>query len=195
MFVYLSVRPSACFSNCVPLRLSLPPVGQDFREKNTDHLRPDIVALLKSSKKAFICGLMGIDPVATFRWAVLRAYFRALVAFREAGSRHTHSKTGNARIQGTHMNTRSRHTHSNTGHAGMQAHTRTRTHMQQIHAQQGPVTHAYAHTRTCKAGNARRHTHAYTHAADARTARCGTFTHTLIHIHIYMLIHIKTEDA
>uniref|UniRef100_A0A8D3C9V7 Unconventional myosin-IXa-like n=1 Tax=Scophthalmus maximus TaxID=52904 RepID=A0A8D3C9V7_SCOMX len=68
---------------------------KDFREKNTDHMRPDIVALLKSSKNAFICGLMGIDPVATFRWAVLRSYFRALVAFREAGRRHTHKKTGN----------------------------------------------------------------------------------------------------
>ncbi|KAM6973365.1 unconventional myosin-IXAb [Aplochiton taeniatus] len=68
---------------------------KDFREKNTDHMRPDIVALLKSSKKAFICGLMGIDPVATFRWAVLRAYFRALVAFREAGRTHTDRKTGN----------------------------------------------------------------------------------------------------
>ncbi|XP_029909492.1 unconventional myosin-IXAb-like isoform X2 [Myripristis murdjan] len=68
---------------------------KDFREKNTDHMRPDIVALLKSSKNAFICGLMGIDPVATFRWAVLRAYFRALVAFREAGRRHTNKKTGN----------------------------------------------------------------------------------------------------
>ncbi|XP_076025935.1 unconventional myosin-IXAb-like isoform X2 [Genypterus blacodes] len=67
---------------------------KDFREKNTDHMRPDIVALLKSSKNAFICGLMGIDPVATFRWAVLRAYFRALVAFREAGRRHTDKKTG-----------------------------------------------------------------------------------------------------
>ncbi|XP_029952462.1 unconventional myosin-IXAa-like isoform X2 [Salarias fasciatus] len=67
---------------------------KDFREKNTDHMRPDIVALLKSSKNAFICGLMGIDPVATFRWAVLRAYFRAHVAFREAGRRHTHKKTG-----------------------------------------------------------------------------------------------------
>ncbi|XP_019729440.1 unconventional myosin-IXa-like [Hippocampus comes] len=67
---------------------------KDFREKNTDHMRPDVVALLKSSKNAFICGLMGIDPVATFRWAVLRAYFRALVAFREAGRRHTHKKTG-----------------------------------------------------------------------------------------------------
>uniref|UniRef100_H3C0Z7 Myosin IXA n=1 Tax=Tetraodon nigroviridis TaxID=99883 RepID=H3C0Z7_TETNG len=37
---------------------------KDFREKNTDHMRPDIVALLKSSKNAFICSLMGIDPVA-----------------------------------------------------------------------------------------------------------------------------------
>lgn len=67
---------------------------QDFREKNTDHMRPDIVALLKSSKNAFVCGLMGIDPTATFRWAVLRAYFRALVAFREAGSRHKQRKAG-----------------------------------------------------------------------------------------------------
>uniref|UniRef100_A0A3P9JVP6 Myosin IXAa n=1 Tax=Oryzias latipes TaxID=8090 RepID=A0A3P9JVP6_ORYLA len=61
---------------------------KDFREKNTDHMRPDIVALLKSSKNAFICSLIGIDPSATFRWAVLRAYFRALVAFKEAGKRH-----------------------------------------------------------------------------------------------------------
>ncbi|XP_034736358.1 unconventional myosin-IXAa isoform X3 [Etheostoma cragini] len=67
---------------------------KDFREKNTDHMRPDIVALLKSSKNAFVCGLMGIDPSATFRWAVLRAYFRALVAFREAGKRHTQKKPG-----------------------------------------------------------------------------------------------------
>uniref|UniRef100_A0A3B4CUI6 Myosin IXA n=1 Tax=Pygocentrus nattereri TaxID=42514 RepID=A0A3B4CUI6_PYGNA len=67
---------------------------KDFREKNTDHMRPDIVALLKSSKNAFICGLIGIDPVATFRWAVLRAYFRAVVAFREAGRRRVEKKSG-----------------------------------------------------------------------------------------------------
>lgn len=67
---------------------------QDFREKNTDHMRPDIVALLKSSRNAFIGGLIGIDPVATFRWAVLRAYCRAVVAFREAGKRHTEKKSG-----------------------------------------------------------------------------------------------------
>ncbi|XP_020567817.1 unconventional myosin-IXa isoform X4 [Oryzias latipes] len=67
---------------------------KDFREKNTDHMRPDIVALLKSSKNAFICSLIGIDPSATFRWAVLRAYFRALVAFKEAGKRHKPRITG-----------------------------------------------------------------------------------------------------
>uniref|UniRef100_A0A671RE73 Unconventional myosin-IXa-like n=1 Tax=Sinocyclocheilus anshuiensis TaxID=1608454 RepID=A0A671RE73_9TELE len=66
---------------------------KDFREKNTDHMRPDIVALLKSSKNAFICGLIGIDPVATFRWAVLRAYFRAMVAFRDAGKRHVEKRS------------------------------------------------------------------------------------------------------
>ncbi|XP_012931617.1 unconventional myosin-IXa isoform X8 [Heterocephalus glaber] len=67
---------------------------KDFREKNTDHMRPDIVALLRSSKNAFICGMIGIDPVAVFRWAVLRAFFRATVAFREAGKRHIQRKTG-----------------------------------------------------------------------------------------------------
>lgn len=77
------------------------PLTQDFREKNTDHMRPDIVALLKSSKNAFICGLMGIDPSAMFRWAVLRAYFRALVAFREAGKRRTQKKTGELSGSGT----------------------------------------------------------------------------------------------
>ncbi|XP_076980007.1 unconventional myosin-IXa [Tamandua tetradactyla] len=67
---------------------------KDFREKNTDHMRPDIVALLRSSKNAFISGMIGIDPVAVFRWAVLRAFFRAMVTFREAGKRHIQRKTG-----------------------------------------------------------------------------------------------------
>ncbi|XP_054418171.1 unconventional myosin-IXa isoform X7 [Pteronotus mesoamericanus] len=67
---------------------------KDFREKNTDHMRPDIVALLRSSKSAFISGMIGIDPVAVFRWAVMRAFFRAMVAFREAGKRHIQRKTG-----------------------------------------------------------------------------------------------------
>ncbi|CAH6871321.1 unconventional myosin-IXa isoform X2 [Phodopus roborovskii] len=67
---------------------------KDFREKNTDHMRPDIVALLRSSRNAFVSGMTGIDPVAVFRWSVLRAFFRAVVAFREAGKRHIHRKSG-----------------------------------------------------------------------------------------------------
>ncbi|XP_055518848.1 unconventional myosin-IXAa isoform X6 [Leucoraja erinacea] len=67
---------------------------KDFREKNTDHMRPDIVALLKGSKNAFICSLIGIDPVAVFRWSMLRSYFRAAVAFREAGKRFVEKKPG-----------------------------------------------------------------------------------------------------
>ncbi|XP_060709914.1 unconventional myosin-IXAa isoform X1 [Hemiscyllium ocellatum] len=67
---------------------------KDFREKNTDHMRPDIVALLKSSKNAFISSLIGIDPVAVFRWSILRSYFRAAVAFREAGKCYVEKKPG-----------------------------------------------------------------------------------------------------
>ncbi|XP_069758507.1 unconventional myosin-IXAa isoform X2 [Narcine bancroftii] len=67
---------------------------KDFREKNTDHMRPDIVALLKGSKNAFICSLIGIDPVAVFRWSMLRSYFRAAVAFREAGRHFVEKKPG-----------------------------------------------------------------------------------------------------
>ncbi|KAK9393957.1 unconventional myosin-IXa-like [Crotalus adamanteus] len=75
---------------------------KDFREKNTDHMRPDIVALLRSSKSAFICGMIGIDPVSVFRWAVLRAFFRAVVAFRAAGQKYIEKKTGCALIAEGH---------------------------------------------------------------------------------------------
>lgn len=51
-------------------------------------MRPDIVALLRSSRNAFVSGMTGIDPVAVFRWAVLRAFFRAVVAFREEDLLH-----------------------------------------------------------------------------------------------------------
>uniref|UniRef100_A0A3P9PUR1 Myosin IXB n=1 Tax=Poecilia reticulata TaxID=8081 RepID=A0A3P9PUR1_POERE len=58
---------------------------KDFREKNTDHMRPDIVALLRSSDRAFVRQLIGMDPVAMFRWGILRATIRGLAAFNEAG--------------------------------------------------------------------------------------------------------------
>ncbi|KAK1897580.1 Unconventional myosin-IXb, partial [Dissostichus eleginoides] len=58
---------------------------KDFREKNTDHMRPDIVALLRSSDRAYVRQLIGMDPVAMFRWGILRAAVRGLAAFNEAG--------------------------------------------------------------------------------------------------------------
>ncbi|KAE8617189.1 hypothetical protein XENTR_v10009004 [Xenopus tropicalis] len=58
---------------------------KDFREKNTDHMRPDIVALLRSSRNAFIRGMISISPVGAFRWALLRAFFRAVEAFKQSG--------------------------------------------------------------------------------------------------------------
>ncbi|XP_058615851.1 si:zfos-588f8.1 isoform X3 [Onychostoma macrolepis] len=65
---------------------------KDFREKNTDHMRPDIVALLRSSDRSYVRQLIGMDPVAMFRWGILRATVRALAAFNEAG-RHWAAKT------------------------------------------------------------------------------------------------------
>ncbi|XP_069836994.1 unconventional myosin-IXa isoform X2 [Dendropsophus ebraccatus] len=66
---------------------------KDFREKNTDHMRPDIVALLRSSRNAFIRGMIAISPVGAFRWALLRAFFRALWAFRQSGKNGMGKKT------------------------------------------------------------------------------------------------------
>lgn len=66
---------------------SSPYHDQDFRKKNTDHMRPDIVALLRSSERAFMRQLIGSDPVAVFRWGILRATIRIIAAFKEAGSR------------------------------------------------------------------------------------------------------------
>ncbi|XP_039510729.1 unconventional myosin-IXb isoform X3 [Pimephales promelas] len=58
---------------------------KDFREKNTDHMRPDIVALLRSSECSYLRQLIGSNPVAVFRWGILRATIRTLAVFNEAG--------------------------------------------------------------------------------------------------------------
>uniref|UniRef100_A0A673M3F2 Myosin IXB n=1 Tax=Sinocyclocheilus rhinocerous TaxID=307959 RepID=A0A673M3F2_9TELE len=70
-------------------------VGGDFREKNTDHMRPDIVALLRSSDRAYVRQLIGMDPLAMFRWGILRATVRALAAFNESGRRWAAKTAGN----------------------------------------------------------------------------------------------------
>lgn len=48
-------------------------------------MRQDVVNALKNSKSAFVRELVGTDPVAVFRWAVVRASFRAMFAFKQAG--------------------------------------------------------------------------------------------------------------
>uniref|UniRef100_A0A6Q2YSP5 Myosin IXb n=1 Tax=Esox lucius TaxID=8010 RepID=A0A6Q2YSP5_ESOLU len=72
---------------------------QDFRKKNTDHMRPDIVALLRSSELAFMRQLIGSDPVAVFRWGILRATVRIIAAFNSVG--RTRAATG--RSSQTHV--------------------------------------------------------------------------------------------
>ncbi|KAL2089837.1 hypothetical protein ACEWY4_014525 [Coilia grayii] len=70
---------------------------KDFREKNTDHMRPDIVALLRSSDRAYVRQLIGMDPIAMFRWGILRATIRGIAAFNEAGRRWAAKTAGVAR--------------------------------------------------------------------------------------------------
>ncbi|XP_025992443.1 unconventional myosin-IXa isoform X4 [Solenopsis invicta] len=65
----------------------------NMREKNLDLMRPDgVVGVLKNSSLAFVRELVGADPVAVFRWAILRAFFRAHFAFQEAGRTHRHGR-------------------------------------------------------------------------------------------------------
>uniref|UniRef100_A0A915BD69 Myosin motor domain-containing protein n=1 Tax=Parascaris univalens TaxID=6257 RepID=A0A915BD69_PARUN len=57
-----------------------------FREKNKDLMRQDVLMVLKNSRSAFVRDLVGDDPVAVFRWNVVRATFRAMSAFQQAGN-------------------------------------------------------------------------------------------------------------
>ena len=56
-------------------------------------MRQDIVTVLKNSNQAFVRELVGIDPVAVFRWAIVRAYFRGVQAFKAAGQMYKESST------------------------------------------------------------------------------------------------------
>ncbi|KAL4608041.1 unconventional myosin-IXb [Arapaima gigas] len=61
---------------------------KDFREKNTDHMRADIVRLLRCSDRVYVRHLVGMAPTAAFRWGVLRASICSLAVFNEAGRQH-----------------------------------------------------------------------------------------------------------
>lgn len=58
---------------------------KDFREKNVDQVRPDIVGVLKSSNLSFLRELMGLDPVAVLRWSIIKTLVKSVFAFIAAG--------------------------------------------------------------------------------------------------------------
>ncbi|RXG68939.1 Unconventional myosin-IXa [Armadillidium vulgare] len=60
---------------------------EDIREKNLDLMRPELISVLKNSRFNMVRELAGADPVAVFRWAILRAFFRAISAFQFALSK------------------------------------------------------------------------------------------------------------
>ncbi|XP_077379220.1 unconventional myosin-IXb isoform X2 [Festucalex cinctus] len=59
-----------------------------FLEKNTEHVKPEVVSLLRGSERAFLHHLVASSPVALFRWGVLRAIFRILAVFKSLGLKH-----------------------------------------------------------------------------------------------------------
>ncbi|XP_019712314.1 unconventional myosin-IXb-like isoform X4 [Hippocampus comes] len=66
-----------------------------FLEKNTDHVKPEVVSLLRGSERAFLHHLVASSPEAVFRWGILRAIFRILAVFKSL--RHKHAEKMAAR--------------------------------------------------------------------------------------------------
>ncbi|KAJ8340889.1 hypothetical protein SKAU_G00331800 [Synaphobranchus kaupii] len=67
---------------------------KDFRLKDADRVPVGVVALLNHSDRAFVRSLVGVNPVARFRWAVIRAVIRSIAAFKQAGLCRAARKTG-----------------------------------------------------------------------------------------------------
>nr|CAB3264163.1 unconventional myosin-IXa [Phallusia mammillata] len=57
---------------------------KNFREKNHDQVREDIILMLRTSRSSFIQDVIAKSPAAVFRWSVLRAVVRAANAFRNS---------------------------------------------------------------------------------------------------------------
>ncbi|KAM4728261.1 unconventional myosin-IXb isoform 2-T2 [Anableps anableps] len=56
---------------------------KDFKTKNTEHMHPEVVSLLRSSKHSFLHHLVASSPEALFRWNVLRATIRIVSVFKK----------------------------------------------------------------------------------------------------------------
>uniref|UniRef100_A0A0K0EKS2 Myosin motor domain-containing protein n=1 Tax=Strongyloides stercoralis TaxID=6248 RepID=A0A0K0EKS2_STRER len=55
-----------------------------FREKNKDLMRLYVVMVFKNSKSSFVRELLGDDPVAIYRWSLVKNTFRAVNAFKQS---------------------------------------------------------------------------------------------------------------
>ncbi|XP_045483027.1 unconventional myosin-IXa-like isoform X2 [Harmonia axyridis] len=89
----------------------------NMREKNLDLMRQDIVGVLKNSSMAFVRELVGADPVAVFRWAIVRAFFRSYFAFHEAGRKHRQG-----RVDGNRNNIQQRYQRNHTPNENLISH-------------------------------------------------------------------------
>lgn len=56
---------------------------KDFIKKNTEHMPPEIISLLRSSKRSFLHHLVASNPEALFRWGILRATIRIVSVFKK----------------------------------------------------------------------------------------------------------------
>ncbi|XP_042353404.1 unconventional myosin-IXb [Plectropomus leopardus] len=64
---------------------------KDFRQKNTEHMCPEVVSLLRTSERAFVHHLVASSPEALFRWGVLRATIRIVTVFKNMGRQRSES--------------------------------------------------------------------------------------------------------
>ncbi|XP_055008136.1 unconventional myosin-IXb isoform X2 [Boleophthalmus pectinirostris] len=62
---------------------------KDFVEKNSEHMRPEVVSLLRSSGKSFLHHLVCSSHRALFRWGVLRATIRIVSVFKHLALKRT----------------------------------------------------------------------------------------------------------
>uniref|UniRef100_A0A3B4AN60 Uncharacterized protein n=1 Tax=Periophthalmus magnuspinnatus TaxID=409849 RepID=A0A3B4AN60_9GOBI len=60
---------------------------KDFVEKNCEHMRPEVVSLLRSSERAFLHHLVCSSHQALFRWGVVRATIRIISVFKHLARR------------------------------------------------------------------------------------------------------------
>uniref|UniRef100_A0A096MDT4 Uncharacterized protein n=1 Tax=Poecilia formosa TaxID=48698 RepID=A0A096MDT4_POEFO len=67
---------------------------KDFKKKNTEFMRPEVVSLLRSSKRSFLHHLVATNPEALFRWSILRATIRIVSVLKKLLKQRTErSKT------------------------------------------------------------------------------------------------------